>query len=117
MKPAVIGVVGPCAAGKSSLVAELRSRGYTVKHIAQEHSYVPAMWQRIARPDILIFLAVSYPLTIQRRRLDWTPAEYAEQLRRLEHAHQHAHLHVQTDDLTPEQVLQVVLDFLLSNPA
>ena len=51
-----IGVVGPCAAGKTTLIAGLRNHGYTAKHIAQEHSYVPAMWQLLTNPDILIYL-------------------------------------------------------------
>jgi dephospho-CoA kinase len=41
MKKLRIGVVGPCAAGKTTLVAALKNRGYEVHHIAQEHSYVP----------------------------------------------------------------------------
>ena len=56
----IIGVVGPCAAGKTTLVAALREMGYNVRHIAQEHSYVPYMWQRLAKPDLLIYLDVSY---------------------------------------------------------
>jgi hypothetical protein len=38
--------------------------------------------------------------------------DHQEQLRRLAHAREHAHLIVNTDNLTPEQVLQKVLDFL-----
>lgn len=107
-----IGVVGPCAAGKSTLIAALKARGYFGKHIAQEHSFVADMWQRLVKPDLLIYLDVSFPLTVQRRKLDWTFAEYAEQLHRLRHAREHADLYVLTDDLTPEQVLAQVLAFL-----
>jgi deoxyadenosine/deoxycytidine kinase len=113
MKPSLtIGVVGPCAAGKTTLIAGLKARGYTARHIAQEHSYVPAMWRRLARPDLLIFLDVSYELSVQRRSLNWTVDEYNEQQRRLQHARQHTDLYLCTDDLTPQQVLERVLDFL-----
>ncbi len=60
----LIGVVGPCGAGKSSLVAGLKAEGFLVRHIAQEHSYVPDMWKRLSNPDILIYLDVSYENTI-----------------------------------------------------
>ncbi len=111
-----IGIVGPCAAGKSTLVAELKEYGIQTHHIAQEHSYVPAMWQKITHPDLLIYLDVSYENTLRRRQLDWTPAEYEEQNRRLAHARQHADLYVDTDPLTPAEVLAEVLRFLKSFP-
>jgi ATPase subunit of ABC transporter with duplicated ATPase domains len=107
-----IGVVGPCAAGKSTLIASLKKHGYDVRHIAQEHSYVPSMWRRITNPDILIFLDVSYELSTYRRKLDWTEAEYAEQHYRLRDARQHADLYVDTNDLSADQVLKRVLAFL-----
>jgi deoxyadenosine/deoxycytidine kinase len=113
----IIGVVGPCGAGKSSLVAGLKAQGYLVRHIAQEHSYVPDMWKRLTNPDILIFLDVSYENTIQRRKLDWTYAEYTEQLHRLRHARQYANLNLDTNSLTLEEVLHTVLSFIKStNP-
>ncbi len=65
MKP-LIGVVGPCAAGKTTLVSGLRQAGYEVRHIAQEHSYVADMWKRLTNPDILIYLHVSYPLDVDQ---------------------------------------------------
>ncbi len=108
----VIGVVGPCGAGKSSLVAGLKSRGFMPRHIAQEHSYVPDMWHRLTNPDVLVYLDVSYENTIRRRKLDWTYAEYQEQLHRLRHARQHADLYIDTNPLTVEQVLQTVISFI-----
>ncbi len=110
----IIGVVGPCGAGKSSLVAGLRSLGFVVRHIAQEHSYVPDMWKRLTNPDLLIYLDVSYENSIQRRKLDWTYDEYAEQLHRLRHARQFADLYLDTNPLTPREVLLKVLSFINS---
>jgi len=115
MKSLTIGVVGPCAAGKSTLIQRLRALGYQAKHIAQEHSYVPHMWQRLSKPDILVYLDVSYPLTIQRKNLDWTVNEYLEEIHRLRHARENAHLYINTDALSPEDVLEQVLLFLKEN--
>lgn len=112
MEQPKIGVVGPCGAGKSTLIANLRRHGFIGKHIAQEHSYVADMWQRLTKPDLLIYLEVSYPQTILRRHLNWTEQEYKEQLRRLEHARQHADLFVDTNGLTPQQVADEVMAFL-----
>lgn len=112
MKAPKIGVVGPCAAGKSTLVAGLTSYGYWGKQIAQEHSYVADMWRRISQPDVLIYLNVSYPQTIKRKNLNWTEAEYAEQIHRLRHARQHADLKIDTTGLTAPQVLQAAIAFL-----
>ncbi|HEY3475554.1 MAG TPA: AAA family ATPase [Anaerolineales bacterium] len=111
-KRSLIGVVGPCGSGKSTLIARLAEHGYACRHIAQEHSYVPAMWQRIARPDVLIFLDVSFPVSTARRRLSWQKKDYDQQVGRLSHARQHAHLVIDTDSLTPEQILEQVLDYL-----
>ena len=110
----LIGVVGPCGSGKSTLIAGLEKHGHTCRHIAQEHSYVQAMWQIISKPDVLIYLNASFPVSTARRKLNWREEDHTEQLRRLKHAREHAHLVVNTDGLTPEEVLQKVLDFLHS---
>ena len=108
----LIGVVGPCGAGKTTLIASLRQAGYEARHIAQEHSYVKDMWKRLTNPDILVYLHVSYPLTMSRRRMDWTEKEYEEQLNRLRHARQYADVYVDTDELSQQQVLDIVLRFI-----
>jgi cytidylate kinase len=113
----LVGVVGPCGSGKSTLIAGLEKHGYRCRHIAQEHSYVQAMWQIIAKPDVLIYLAASFPISTARRQLNWQKKDHDKQLQRLAHARQHAGLVVNTDMLTPEQVLQRVLDYLLSAAA
>jgi ABC-type Mn2+/Zn2+ transport system ATPase subunit len=53
----LVGIVGPCGAGKTTLTRNLTAAGISARAIAQEHSYVPYMWQKITNPDILIFLA------------------------------------------------------------
>jgi deoxyadenosine/deoxycytidine kinase len=108
----LIGVVGVCGSGKTTLVNGLRSYGLVLRHIAQEHSYVCTMWQRITNPDILIFLDASYPETIRRRKLNWTMDEYMEQQRRLAHARQYCHFYLFTDSMTPGEMIERVLDFL-----
>ena len=107
-----IGVVGPCAAGKSTLIAGLKDCGYNVRHIAQEHSHVPDMWQRLTNPRILIYLDVSFPVSFERRKLNWTLEEYLDQVTRLRHARQHADFYIDTDPCTIQEVLDRVLSFL-----
>ena len=111
-KPYLIGVVGPCASGKTTLTSNLKRYGLATRHIAQEHSYVADMWQRITKPDVLVFLDASFPVTKERRKLDWTQEDYNEQHYRLRHAREHADLYIFTDNLTSEDVLRSVLKFL-----
>ena len=111
-KKLLIGVVGPCGSGKSTLIAGLTQHGYVCRHIAQEHSYVQAMWQIITKPDILICLNSSFQTSTARRKLNWNESDYAEQLRRLAHAREHANLIIHTENLAPDLVLQQALDFL-----
>ena len=104
-----IAIVGPCAAGKSTLACALQSRGLGARQIAQEHSYAPSMWQHLSRPDLLIFLDASYEVCSQRKNLNWLKRDYTKQVHRLEHARKHCHIYVNTDGLTPEEVLEQVL--------
>jgi hypothetical protein len=108
----LVGIVGVCGSGKTTLIDGLKPYNIELRHIAQEHSYVAYMWLRITNPDYLIFLDCSYPETVRRRHLDWTEAEYQEQQRRLSHARQHCHFYIFTDHLTPAQVLDQVCAFL-----
>ncbi len=102
----LIAVVGVCAAGKSTLVKGLRERGFNAREVLQEHSYVPNMWQRITKPDLLIFLDCSIETTRMRRSdrhfESWL---LDEERHRLRHAREHCDLYVATDDLTPDEIL------------
>ena len=111
-KSILIGIVGPCGAGKSTLTEGLEKKGYFCRHIAQEHSYVPAMWQIITQPSILIYLNVSFRISTARTKLNWREKDYTEQLHRLSHAREHAHIIIETDTMTIEDVLQKALTFL-----
>ena len=114
-KQILIGVVGPCGSGKSTLVAGLEKHGYRCRHIAQEHSYVKYMWQHITNPDVLIFLQCSYENSTSRRKLNWLPADHEEQQRRLSHALEHAHIIIDTNQLNSDEVLAHALTFLKEN--
>jgi hypothetical protein len=74
------------------------------------------MWQVIGRPDVLIFLDVSYPVAQARRWMSWKPEDLAEQQRRLAHARAHCDLYVATDGLEIEAVREQVLAFLAQRP-
>ena len=105
----LVGIVGVCASGKSTLVAGLEAHGIRTRHIAQEHSYVKDMWKRITNPDILIFIDASYLVTLKRRQFNWAEEDWAEQQRRLRHAREYADLYINTDDLSIAQVLNMVI--------
>lgn len=108
----LIGIVGPCGAGKTTLATGLKRQGWRARAIAQEHSYVKDMWQQLTKPDVLIFLQASQTVGGARRKLNWTEDEWQEQQRRLQHAREHADLYVETDTLGIEQVLEAVRTFL-----
>ncbi len=107
-----IGIVGPCSAGKSTLIGRLDDLGFSCRHIAQEHSYVPDMWQRLANPIALIYLDVSYTESMNRRPLNLNQAEFEEQKKRLSHAYQNADLNIHTDEITLVEVQNLVIKFL-----
>ena len=111
-KNPIVGIAGPCSSGKSTLVAGLKSRGIKAKHIAQEHSYVKNMWRRFTNPDILIFLQVSYSIAQKRKKLNWGKKEYETQQYRLRDARENADLFLDTDTLSPEDILNKVLNFI-----
>ncbi len=110
----LIGVVGVCASGKSTLTRALTAEGFRCRHIAQEHSYVRDMWRLLTNPDILIYLEVSFEKTLERKRLNWTREEYEIQLQRLRHAYDNADIRINTDPLTPVELLSIALSEIRS---
>jgi hypothetical protein len=109
-----IKVVGPCASGKSMLVARLRALGYDAHSAAQDHSYVPDMWQRLNPPDLLIYLDVSAEEAQRRGRTGagWDQAYLDEQRHRLRHARAYCDLYLHTDGLDEDEVVARTVAFL-----
>jgi deoxyadenosine/deoxycytidine kinase len=107
-----VALAGPCASGKSTLAAGLRQHGYRVSEPAQEHSYVPDMWQRMTRPDILIYLDAGLDL-LQARRPHGGMSEQRlrDQTHRLRHARAHADLVLDAGG-TAQRTLAQALAFL-----
>ena len=105
----MIAIVGPCGAGKTVLADGLQTRDYNARQIAQEHSFVQDMWRVLTKPDILIYLGASYDTCTKRKRFNWRHDEYEQQLQRLSNAREHCDIYLQTDDLSPEQVLKEIL--------
>lgn len=111
--PLRVAVVGPCVSGKSEVVTALRAAGYDARHVAQEHSYAPRMWQQISQPDVLIYLDVDYPAARSRRPyITWGPERLQEQAGRLAHARDHCDLYIDTSSLSVEEVCDRVFAFL-----
>jgi gluconate kinase len=101
--------VGVCGSGKSTLAAALRQAGYDARECGQEHSYIPDMWQRISRPQVLVYLAASLEKILTRLYSYMTPEVYWQQMQILEHARIHASIKINTDELDAGQVLEQVL--------
>jgi len=112
----IIAIVGPCASGKSTLARGLAERGIRARQVAQEHSFVPEMWQVIAQPDFLIYLDASFQTCCLRKELNWRQPDYEEQLLRLAHAKDNCDILVQTDGHSEASVLEEVLTRLPFNP-
>ena len=70
------------------------------------------MWKRISNPDILIYLDVSYPVSLERRRMNWSEDEFNQQIYRLKNAKEYADFYLNTDQLTIDEVLKQTLEFL-----
>ena len=109
----LVKIVGVSAAGKSTLVAGLRGLGYNARPVAQEHSQVPDMWQRIRPPNWLIFLEADLAAQGERRPdVSWDEPWRRTELERLSHARIHADLVIDTSLLSPESVLDRAVSFL-----
>jgi hypothetical protein len=93
-------------------VKGLKERGYNAREVTQEHSYVPTMWQRITKPDLLIYLDVSQEVAGQRRASEIQVVWWDKLEQRLQHARRHADLRIQTDNLSLQEVLSRALAFL-----
>lgn len=104
-------ITGVCASGKSTLTANLKELGYDAHNVAQEHSGVPSLWSK-KNPDIVILLDANYPTICQRRQVGWKEDHLAVQRNRLNHVRQHADLYLPTDELTKEEVVRQVVQYI-----
>ena len=103
-------VVGPCAAGKTTLVWHLARAGVLARTIAQEHSVVPTLFSRYPGAG-LIYLTADWAVLRRRRPHSGGWAQYAEEMRVLQTARAAAELVVHTDSRTPEAVAALVLSW------
>lgn len=109
----LIKIVGVSAAGKSTLVAGLREKGYNARPASQEHSEIPDMWRRIRPPALLIYLDADLAAQQQRRPdVTWDAQAIATEKARLRHAQLHADLYIDTRRLSADEVLEQALRFL-----
>lgn len=97
-------VVGTHGSGKSTLVNGLEAMGYSAFSFAQEHSASPRVWRR-RNPDVLIALYCSYDTLVQRRGIQWPKRLWLRQLYSLGDAWAHADIRMQTDMLTPDELI------------
>lgn len=104
-------VVGPCAAGKSTLVEALQARGYDAHVTSQEHSAISSLWQH-SHPDVLIALEVDIAAVQERRGDDWPAWLHNLQVQRLRAASEAADLTIDTTNLEPQVVVDRVLAYL-----
>lgn len=104
-------IVGPCAAGKSTLARGLRTYGLIAQPVAQEHSGVKGLWQHHAA-HALVYLDVDLEQVHQRGRPGFPAWLHQQQHIRLQDARTAAHLYLDTSSLTVPQVLEHVLTFL-----
>jgi len=104
-------IVGPCAAGKSTLARGLRERGYRAHLVAQEHSGIRDLWRKHAA-QVLVYLDVDIANVQRRGRPDFPEWLHQRQRQRLINAKNAAHCYVDTASLAIPDVLHRVLVFL-----
>ncbi len=74
---------------------------------------MPAMWQKLTQPDILIYLDVDYETVVARRpKNPGSRQRLEEQHQRLSHARRHCDFYLDTSRLSAVQVRTEVLSFL-----
>jgi hypothetical protein len=103
--------VGPCAAGKSTLVAALRALGYNARVSGQEHSAIPTLWEH-SQPDVLIVLDVDIAAVRDRRGGQWPEWLHDVQVQRLDAATRAADLAIDTSGLQVQAVIDRVVAYL-----
>jgi len=107
-------IAGVCVSGKTTLVKSLRDLGLEAYNVAQEHSIIKKLWNR-RQPDILVVLDAQLATIRQRRIVPWGEERLAVQRERLCDAFEHADLYIHTDELSKDDIVQTVLEYIRRN--
>jgi hypothetical protein len=107
-------IVGPCAAGKSTLARGLREHGISARPVAQEHSGVRGLWRRHTS-HALIYLDVDLAHVHARGRPEFPGWLHLQQRERLGDARAAADLYLDTSPLSIPDVLRQVLAYLATH--
>lgn len=110
-KELLIVIVGNCCSGKTTLAHLLIEKGYNAKAVLQEHAISKTMWKR-SNPDILVHLSCDLVTAKERRSFSWGQRKLDNQRKLLENAHKHADLRIVTNNLSKEEVCEIVIKYL-----
>lgn len=111
--PPKIVVCGPCASGKTTLVAGLKQHGYEAYVCGQEHSDIRSLWNHL-EPDVVIALRLDFATLRARRGDDWSASIYRLQLQRLAGAYARADVILDSARLDRPALLRGVIGYLES---
>ncbi|MCA0351763.1 MAG: hypothetical protein LCH85_07175 [Chloroflexi bacterium] len=101
-------IVGPCAAGKSTLRQGLETHGIQARVIAQEHSGIRGLWRK-HQANYLIYLDVDLPAVHERGRPSFPAWLHNQQQQRLQEARAAADIYLDTTKHSINDVLNRVL--------
>lgn len=107
----LVAIVGVCASGKTTLVKGLREAGIDAYNVAQEHSCIKKFWNK-KNPDVLVMIDATLSAIKKRRFVTWDEDRLVIQHERLRDARENANLYIQTDELSREEVLQTIINFI-----
>lgn len=107
----LVAIVGVCASGKTTLVKGLREAGIDAYNVAQEHSCIKKFWNK-KKPDVLVMIDATLSAIKKRRFVTWDEDRLVIQHERLRDARENANLYIQTDELSREEVLQTIINFI-----
>jgi len=101
-------VIGPCAAGKTTLVSRLIEEGISAVSPAQEHTLIPDLYRHRGE-GMVVYLDVSFEEAARRRDIDWGPERLQEQKDFMDSSRRAADVYILTDDLSPDEIAERVL--------
>ncbi len=108
-KDLLIGVVGNCVSGKTTLVEGLKREGYQAVNIPQEHSVTPRFWRKF-NVDFLVMLSCTLATARARRQIPWGQVRLDRQAAILADAKANCDLYLPTDNFTIPEVLEQVIE-------